>query len=168
MAARPTHGTRKLRGEMDTTAAPAFRDATREDLDEVVRLILADSLSSDWESGADELGPRRALEAIEADANNRLIIAEQDGAIVGTFQLTFIPTLTLRGGWIAQIENVRVDSSVRSQGLGQQMVEWAIARAHERESAVLQLSSNNARERAHAFYKRLGFKQSHTGFKLGL
>jgi ribosomal protein S18 acetylase RimI-like enzyme len=145
-----------------------FRDATPDELPEVVRLILADSLSSDWENGAPEDTPRRALVAIDADPNNQLIVAEQNGAIVGTFQLTFIPTLTLRGGWIAQIENVRVDSSVRSQKLGQQMVEWAIARAHERECTVLQLSSNNARERAHAFYSRLGFKQSHTGFKLGL
>ncbi len=153
---------------MPDSPAPAFRDATAADLPDVVRLILADSLSSDWESGADELGPRRALEAIEADANNRLIVAEQDGAIVGTFQLTYIPTLTLRGGWIAQIENVRVDSSIRSQGLGQQMIEWAIDRAREHGCTLFQLSSNNARERAHAFYKRLGFKQSHTGFKLGL
>jgi ribosomal protein S18 acetylase RimI-like enzyme len=148
--------------------SPVLRDATPDDLPDVVRLILEDSLSSDWESGVDEHGPLRSLEAIEDDTNNRLIVAEQDGAIVGTFQLTFIPTLTLRGGWIAQIENARVDSSIRSQGLGQLMVEWAIARAHERECTVLQLSSNNARERAHAFYKRLGFKQSHTGFKLSL
>lgn len=153
---------------MPDSPATAFRDASADDLPDVVRLILADSLSSDWESDAPEDGPLRALEAIEADSNNRLIVAEQDSAIVGTFQLTFIPTLTLRGGWIAQIENVRVDSSIRSQGLGQQMIEWAIARAQERDCTVFQLSSNNARERAHAFYKRLGFKQSHTGFKLAL
>jgi hypothetical protein len=108
--------------------SPVLRDATPDDLPDVVRLILEDSLSSDWESGVDEHGPLRSLEAIEDDTNNRLIVAEQDGAIVGTFQLTFIPTLTLRGGWIAQIENVRADSSLHNQGLGQHMVEWAIAK----------------------------------------
>jgi ribosomal protein S18 acetylase RimI-like enzyme len=143
-----------------------FRDATRSDLGEVVRLILADSLSAALEAGLDEAAPLRAFEAIEGDANNRLIVAEQDGAIVGTMQLTFIPTLTLRGGWIEQIENVRIDGSLRSQGLGRQMIEWAIERARERGCGLVQLSSNQQRERAHAFYRRLGFAQSHAGFKL--
>jgi hypothetical protein len=33
---------------------------------------------------------------------------------------------------------------------------------------LFQFSHNNQRLRDHAFYKRLGLKQSHTGFKLGL
>lgn len=146
----------------------AFRDATEGDLPEVVRLILADSLSAHVESGAAEDTPNHALAAIDADPNNRLIVAEQDGAIVGTFQLTYIPTLTMRGGWIAQIENVRVDATLRSQGLGRQMVEWAMDEARARGCALFQLSSNNQRLRAHEFYRRLGFAQSHTGFKLAL
>jgi GNAT superfamily N-acetyltransferase len=143
-----------------------FRDSTATGLPDVIRLILADSLSSDRESGGDEHGPIRAPEALEANSNNRLIVAEQDGGTAGIFQLTSIPTLTFRGGWIAQMKNARVDRTLLSQGLGQQLVEWAIAREHE--CTVLQLSSNNTRDRAHAFCKRLGFKQSHTGFKLGL
>lgn len=145
-----------------------LRDATRDDLAEVVRLILADSLSGRWEDGLDEAGPVRAFEAIEADPNNRLIVAARAGAILGTMQLTFIPQLTLRGGLVMQIENVGVDSSLRSGGIGRQMIEWAIEAARARECALVQLMSNNDRVRAHAFYERLGFKQSHSGFKYSL
>lgn len=149
-------------------ATPLFRDATPDDLPTVVRLILADSLSSDWESGADQAGPLRALEAIDADTNNRLVVAERDGAILGTMQLTFIPQLTLRGGLVMQIGNVRVDSALRSGGIGRQMIEWAIEQARERGCALVQLMSNRERERAHSFYTKLGFKQSHSGFKYSL
>lgn len=153
---------------MMTDAGPLLRDATRDDLPEVVRLILADSLSDQWESDADELGPRRALEAIETDPNNRLVVAERDGAVLGAMQLTFIPQLTIRGGLILQIENVRVDSTLRSGGIGRLMIEWAIEQGRERGCALVQLMSNRERERAHSFYTRLGFKQSHAGFKYSL
>lgn len=73
-----------------------FRDATREDLAAVVALIHQDSLSAHLEGDADEAGAVRAFEAIEGDPNNRLIVAERDGVLVGTMQLTFIPQLTLR------------------------------------------------------------------------
>lgn len=148
--------------------APTFRDATSDDLPAVVRLILEDSMSATAETGAPPDAPQRALEAVDADSNNRLIVVEQDGAIIGTCQLTFIPSLTHRGGWIAQVGNVRVDGTLRGQGLGQQLMEWCIQQARERGCSLFQLSSNNARERAHAFYKRLGFAQSHAGFKLNL
>jgi ribosomal protein S18 acetylase RimI-like enzyme len=147
-------------------SAVVFRDAVRDDLASVVGLIHADSLSRDLEAGADEGGPLRAFEAIEADAHNRLIVAERDGAVIGTMQLTLIPSLTLRGGRILQIENVRVESSLRSGGIGRQMIEWAIEQGREAGCALVQLSSNNERTRAHEFYRRLGFAQSHTGFKL--
>ena len=145
-----------------------LRDATAGDLAEVVRLILEDSLSDRWESGADATGPLRALEAIEADPNNRLIVAERDGAVVGTMQLTFLPQPTLRGGWVLHVGNVRVDAGLRSGGLGRQMMDWAMEQGRERGCAVVQLMSNVERERAHAFYERFGFKQSHLGFKYSL
>jgi hypothetical protein len=53
---------------------------------------------------------------MEGDPNNRLIVTEIDGVVRGTMQLTFIPQLTLRGNLILQVENVRVDSSLRSGG----------------------------------------------------
>jgi len=151
------------------TADPLFfRDATRDDLAQIVELILADSLSNQWESGADGSGPNQALSAIESDPNNRLVVVERSGTLLGTMQLTFIPQLTLRGGLILQIENVRVDASARSGGVGREMIEWAIEEARGRGCALVQLMSNAERVRAHSFYERMGFKQSHAGFKYSL
>jgi len=148
--------------------AITMRDATRADLPEVVRLILADSLSDHLEAGADEGGALRGFETIEGDPNNRLIVAEIDGVVRGTMQLTFIPQLTLRGNLILQVENVRVDSRLRSGGVGRQMMEWAVEQARARGCVVVQLMSNLGRTRAHSFYERLGFRRSHAGFKLAL
>lgn len=148
--------------------AITMRDATRADLPDVVRLILADSLSDHLEAGADEDGALRGFETIEGDPNNRLIVTEIDGVVRGTMQLTFIPQLTLRGNLILQVENVRVDSSLRSGGVGRQMMEWAVEQARARGCVVVQLMSNLERTRAHSFYERLGFRRSHAGFKLAL
>ena len=56
-------------------------------------------------------------------------MAEQDAAICGTLQVSYIPSLTFRGGERAQIEAVRVDGRLRGQGIGCQMVEWVVIQA---------------------------------------
>jgi GNAT superfamily N-acetyltransferase len=88
--------------------------------------------------------------------------------VVGVLQLTFIPSITYRGGWRALIEGVRVAAAIRSGGVGRQLVEWAIARARERGCHVVQLTSDKSRVDAIRFYERLGFVASHEGLKLSL
>jgi len=48
------------------------------------------------------------------------------------------------------------------------MIEWAIARCRDRGCRMVQLSTHRSRNRAHAFYERLGFEPSHVGMKLHL
>ena len=48
------------------------------------------------------------------------------------------------------------------------MMKWAIERCRERGCGLVQLTSNKKRLDAHRFYRRLGFEQSHEGFKLML
>jgi GNAT superfamily N-acetyltransferase len=61
---------------------------------------------------------------------------------------------------------VHVRADRRNAGFGSEMIEWAIARCRERGCGLVQLTSNKARHDAHRFYVRLGFAQSHEGFKL--
>jgi ribosomal protein S18 acetylase RimI-like enzyme len=68
----------------------------------------------------------------------------------------------------AQIESVRVDSSVRGRKLGELMIQDAIERARKRGCGVVQLTTDKAREDAHRFYERLGFEATHVGMKLSL
>ena len=106
-----------------------------------------------------------ALRAIEADPNNLLMVAELEGVVVGVFQLTIIQHVAFRGGRVAQIENVFVDDGARGRGVGTAMMRWAIDESKRRGCFRVQLTTNRARTRAHAFYERLGFVASHVGMK---
>lgn len=68
----------------------------------------------------------------------------------------------------ASVEAVRVDQRLRGNGLGSAMISWAIEEGRRRGAALVQLTSDNTRLDAHRFYERLGFSQSHAGFKLRL
>ena len=104
------------------------RRASRADLPRLLELIADDMLGKNREGvGSDDPVYEHAFEAIDRDANQYLMLAALDGRVVGMLQLTFIPYLTHRGSWRMLIEGVRVAGSVRGQGLGHEMFEWAIA-----------------------------------------
>ena len=147
-----------------------IRQAKREDLPEIVRLLADDFLGSTRERYESPL-PESYLKAfaeIEADKNNLLMVAERDGEIVGTFQLTFTPSISFQGGKRATIESVRTEAKHRGQGIGGEMMRWAIDRAREENCISLQLATHGDRADAHRFYERLGFKKTHLGMKLNL
>jgi GNAT superfamily N-acetyltransferase len=150
--------------------ALVFRDAAREDLPRIVALLANDPLGAKRERLADPLPDcyRRAFDAIAADPNNRVIVVEHDGEIIGTLQLTFIPNLTYEGGIRAQIEGVRVDDAYRSRQIGRRLFEWAIAEARRHGCHMVQLTADKTRPDAHRFYESLGFTASHLGMKLHL
>ena len=153
-----------------TTTQISFRLATRDDLDGIVRMLADDPLGARRETYASPLPEsyRTAFEKIEKDPNNELVVAALGGRVVGVMQVTFIPYLTYRGSWRALIEGVRVDSSIRSSGVGRKMFEWAIERARQRGCHLVQLTSDKSRPDAIRFYETLGFVASHEGLKLHL
>ncbi|MCB0076216.1 MAG: GNAT family N-acetyltransferase [Anaerolineales bacterium] len=154
---------------MDDSALQ-FRAATISDLPRLVAMLTDDPLGATRECAAMPLDARyrRAFAAIDRDPNNELIVAERDGAIVAMLQLTLIPNLSRCGMWRAQIEGVRVARSARSQGVGQALLAWAMARARDAGCGLVQLTTDKARPDAHRFYERLGFVASHEGLKLTL
>jgi len=147
-----------------------IRRARRDDLAHIVRMLVDDSLGARRERLEDPLPASYldAFTAIESDANNELVVACMNNEVIGTLQLTFIPYLTYQGSWRALIEGVRVDSRFRSRGVGKALLTWAIARARERGSHIVQLTTNKTRSRAKQFYESLGFLASHEGMKLQL
>jgi GNAT superfamily N-acetyltransferase len=150
--------------------AVTFRRATASDLPAIVAMLADDGLGRGREDASLPLAPPYldAFAAIEADLNQILAVAEADGAVVGTLQLTFIPGLSHKGAWRGQVESVRVASSRRGTGLGQAMLEWALDECRARGCRMVQLTTDKSRADAHRFYERLGFKASHEGFKLVL
>ena len=145
-----------------------LRRARQGDLPRILALLADDQLGATRES-ADNLVPyERAFGAIDADPAHLLVVGELDGDVVATFQLSYIPGLSRKGSWRAQIEAVRVSEVLRGQGVGVFMIQWAIDQARERGCSLVQLTTDKSRVSAHRFYERLGFVASHEGMKLTL
>jgi len=147
-----------------------FRLTRRDDLPAIVRMLADDDLGSRREKFDIPLPESyyAAFEKIDSDPNHELIAAELDGEVIGTLHLMFLPSISFRGGLRAQIESVRVGKQYRNQGVGREMMKWAIERAKERGAHVVQLTTHLSRKDAHRFYESMGFKASHLGMKLGL
>jgi GNAT superfamily N-acetyltransferase len=148
-----------------------IRGAVRADVPHVVALLADDELGRRRESAEMPLDERYwvAFGAIEADPHHRLVVVEaNDGQVIGCLQLSFLPYLTFRGGWRAQIEAVRVAAEHRGSGLGRALFEWAIEEARRRDCHLVQLTTNVRRPDALAFYESLGFDVTHQGLKLYL
>ena len=147
-----------------------YRPATVSDLPFIVALIIGDSVVDTGDDPtATDPAYARALAEIDTDPNQEMWLAEFEGEPVGCFQLTFTPGLMRRGAWRSTIEVVHIIPSRRSGGLGTEMIRFAIDRSRARGCSMVQLTSNKQRTDAHRFYvEKLGFKQSHEGFKLYL
>ncbi|MFE0016911.1 GNAT family N-acetyltransferase [Mesorhizobium sp. NPDC059054] len=148
----------------------AFRRAERTDVTAIVAMLADDMLGSSREDISEPLADSylRAFEAIDADPNQLLAVMTEAGRVVGTLQLTFIAGLSRRGSLRGQIEAVRVARDRQSAGLGQKMIDWAVGQCRERGCAIVQLTTDRNRHDAHRFYERLGFKQTHFGYKIDL
>jgi len=149
---------------------PTFRRAEARDLEAIIALLADDDLGAGREDPSHPPNPRyrTAFDAIEKDENQLLAVAELDGRVVGTLQLSFIPGLSRLGMTRGQIEAVRIAADARGGGLGEAMFEWAIEECRRRGCALVQLTTDRARPDAHRFYERLGFVASHIGYKRAL
>jgi len=156
--------------EKPAAVAVAMREARREDVARIASLILLGAAQQTrTPAGIAEEAAHpsylAAFEALAASPGTTLLVAEIDGEIVGTLQVTLIPGLAARGRKRAKLESVHVDPARRSQGIGEAMVAFALDFARARGAGLAELTSDKAREPAHRFYRRLGFDQSHEGFK---
>ena len=144
------------------------RPATQSDLPAILRMLFADRATPSDELSPDAPCYADALREMQASGNSATYVAEENGRVVGTFMLTFLRQLMRRGTLIAQLEAVRIDASIRSRGLGEQMIRWAIAQSQRRGCSRIELTTNKSRKSAHRFYERLGFHATHEGMKLPL
>jgi GNAT superfamily N-acetyltransferase len=147
-----------------------IREAREDDLPEVVALLAADVLGGHGDTTDKSALPDylRAFKRIAKSPNDSLYVAEFGGEVVGTFQTTLIATLLGRGSSSLKVEAVHVRPGIRGKGVGRAMMRFAIDRAREAGARSIQLASNKARGEAHRFYQRLGFVESHVGFKMVL
>jgi ribosomal protein S18 acetylase RimI-like enzyme len=148
-----------------------IRQAGRTDVPAIVALLADDDLGRRRESTRTPLDDRywAAFDAIDTDPHHQLLVLEaDDDQVAGCLQLSFLPYLTFKGGWRAQIEAVRVATEHRGAGLGRMLFERAIEEARGHDCHLVQLTTNVQRPDALAFYESLGFEVTHQGLKLYL
>jgi ribosomal protein S18 acetylase RimI-like enzyme len=154
---------------MDATSPVTIRRARRDDVSVIVKMLADDPLGSARERIEEPLPASyfRAFEALEKDPNIQLVVAEgRDGVVVGCLQLCILPGLSSQGASRGLLEDVRVAAHCRSRGIGQSLVQWAVAEARGRGCKLVELLTHHTRVDAQRFYKRLGFQASHVGMTL--
>jgi GNAT superfamily N-acetyltransferase len=160
-----------LRRAMATAPKITVRPARREDVAAIVALLADDGLGAGREVVSDPPAPAylEAFDRIAANPRALLAVAEDaEGCAVGTLQLSFIAGLSNQGAELALVSAVRIASSLRGQGLGEILMQWAMDEARARGCRQMELLSHASRTDAHRFYERLGFVSSHIGMKRAL
>lgn len=142
--------------------------ARRDDVPAIAALLSDDPFGADRE-GAEPERYEAAYDRVARDESHYLgVIRDETGVVVASMQLTVIPGLSRGGSARLQIEGLRVAAADRSQGLGTAMLEWAHDFGRARGAQLVQVTTDDARERARAFYARLGYQSDHVGLKLTL
>ena len=153
---------------MTATAPITIRRARRDDIAAIVKMLADDDLSRARERLEEPLPASygEAFARLAADRNIALVVAEEAGTVVGCLQLCILPGLSSQGASRGLIEDVRVASDRRSRGIGEQLVQWAVAEARTKGCKLVELLTHQTRVDAQRFYERLGFSRSHVGMTI--
>lgn len=88
-----------------------------------------------------------------------LLMAREDGKLVGSLSLVVFRIPTAMRAWI---EDVVVDQSQRGKGIGEALTRAAIERAAALGVKTVDLTSRPSREAANRLYQRVGFQLRQT------
>ncbi|MFC0241894.1 GNAT family N-acetyltransferase [Rhodopseudomonas telluris] len=147
----------------------SLRPARRADVAAIVAMLADDHLGRGRERVEDPLPDSyyAAFDAMTAAPQIQMVVAETAlGRVVGCLQLAVLPGLSSQGSSRGIIEDVRVAADCRSRGIGELMVQWALAEARQRGCRLVELFTHNSRVDAQRFYARLGFSPSHVGMTI--
>jgi (aminoalkyl)phosphonate N-acetyltransferase len=109
----------------------------------------------DYPFGVDAVRP--VLAELLADSAHVVLLAEEDGQVVGLVNAHFRPQLHHLAP-VGTIDELVVDEDRRGLGIGERLVERVLEEARRRGADVVEVSTHNRRERARAFYRRCGFE----------
>ena len=151
-----------------TASSITIRRARRDDVGAIVAMLADDALGGPRERIEQPLPASyfTAFERVDRDENIQLVVVEEGGVVIGCLQLCILPGLSSQGASRGLIEDVRVASHLRSRGIGEQLVRWAVAEARGKGCKLVELLTHHTRVDAQRFYERLGFARSHIGMTL--
>jgi len=126
---------------------------------------IPDLLSAYREAGIDSAvsftldEARRQFARFREYPSYRFFVARVEGAFAGTYALIILDNLAKRGTKAGVVEDVAVLPAFQGRGVGRAMMEHARVECRAAGCYKMTLSSNIARESAHAFYDSLGFER---------
>lgn len=134
-----------------------FREAEPGDLDAILRLYRQLQPGDPvLEDGSDAV----VFEQILGTPGLRLLVLEQDGAVVATTYLNVIPNMTRSASPYAVIENVVVEETLRNRGLGKRILESTLQAAWDAGCYKAMLLTGSRNPATHAFYRACGFSEN--------
>lgn len=136
-----------------------IRDARTADIPAAWRLI------GQLAEAPDEAEFRHRFERVSATEGHRMIVAEVDGVVVGILHVFERPAL--EKPCEAVIQALVVDSERRSAGVGEALMHQAEAWAQSRKLGSTALYTRVDRDRARAFYERIGYRLKGTSYLMG-
>jgi ribosomal protein S18 acetylase RimI-like enzyme len=142
-----------------------IRKAQDKDIPQLLELYKQLSFEPDKYQKAPEPDGRRILQEIEKYPNAALLVAEEDGKVVGTTFLAILPAFAHGTSPFGVIEYVVVDQTCRSKGIGKALMDECKARAKAAGCYKVMLASSKERTRAHKFYREMGFKEDALSFR---
>ena len=133
-----------------------IRPARREDLAAILALYA--DLETDGQV-LDLPAAESIFARMQQYPNYTVYVAVVEGQIIGAFELLIMDNLAHVGAPSGIVEDVVVHPAWRGQGIGKQMMAFALEQCRQAGCYKLALSSNRKREAAHRFYEALGFQK---------
>ena len=112
----------------------AIRTATEADIPRILELYRQLALTpreAEEQTGCSTEDYRLAFTEIDNLPGYELVVAEDEGIIIGSLMLAIVPNLSHGARPWAVIENVIVDEAYRRFGVGRRLMEYAAGRARE-------------------------------------
>jgi len=146
-------------GERSTPESPPIvREATRKDAEALHALAgeLADALGDQ----RPRTEPFRArLDALLEESRARVLVAEDEGGVVGAASLWIKPDLA-HGDTVIEAPMLVVSGNARHRGIGKLLVEAIQDVAAAENAALIELIATKDNGAARAFYRSLGFVET--------
>ena len=143
--------------------------ARKEHLRAIVALLADDAIGAFLEDPSAMDVYQRAFDDMVQNPNSEVYVALDDaGDVVGCVQMSVAQFLVHRGEKRVEIAGLRISRKLRRSGLGGTLLRHVMEEGRRRGATVAQFTSNKARQEAHMFYERMGFRASHDGYKISL
>ncbi len=143
-----------------------IRPATNEDVPAVVALYNYSKGINTATFDVKTVG--NIFEKVRKHPNFHVYIAEMDSRVVGTFMLVVSEATAGGEGPEGIVENVAVHRRYQRQGIGKQMMQFAMEMCKEAGCHKMRFSTNDRNAEASQFFEMLGFEQRGYGYTIDL